>query len=117
MIAIPAIDLRAGACVQLVGGSYAREAVRITDPLGVAERWRSAGFRRLHVVDLDAATGRGENNAVVSSIIASGEYVQVGGGVRTTERIVELLDQSASAVVVGTRAIEDPEWLAVACDQ
>jgi len=59
MIAIPAIDVRDGCCVQLVGGSYDDERVRIADPLDAARRWREAGFRGLHVVDLDAATERG----------------------------------------------------------
>ena len=57
MIAIPAVDLRDGACVQLVGGSYAHEQVRLDNPLEVARGWARAGFQRLHVVDLDAATG------------------------------------------------------------
>ena len=61
MIAIPAVDLREGACVQLVGGSFAREAVRLDNPVEVARAWERCGFRRLHVVDLDAATGRGSN--------------------------------------------------------
>ena len=60
MRVIPAIDLREGACVQLVGGDYAEERVRIANPLAVAQRWADAGFDLLHVVDLDAATGRGD---------------------------------------------------------
>ena len=61
MIAIPAVDLRDGACVQLVGGSYDAERIRIPDARGVARAWSDAGFTRLHVVDLDAATGRGSH--------------------------------------------------------
>src|ERR1700733_449276 len=61
MIVLPAVDLRDGACVQLVGGAYEREAVRLSDPVGVARAWLDAGFRSLHLVDLDAATGRGSN--------------------------------------------------------
>lgn len=112
MIAIPAIDLRDGACVQLVGGSYADERVRISDPLAVARRWAEMGFARLHVVDLDAATGAGNNDAVVEFIVGESELaVQVGGGVRDDARIRTLLDLGASAVVVGTRAVEDRDWL------
>ena len=59
MIAIPAVDLRDGACVQLVGGSFAQERVRLENPVDVARSWEHYGFHRLHVVDLDAATGRG----------------------------------------------------------
>lgn len=113
MIAIPAVDLREGACVQLVGGSYAAERVRIADPFEAVQRWMDAGFRRIHVVDLDAATGAGSNAIVVARLLAWQDVdVQVGGGIRTTERVRELLDQGASHVVVGTRAVEDHDWLA-----
>ena len=70
MQVIPAIDLRDGACVQLVGGSYADERVRLADPAAVAENWARLGFGRVHLVDLDAATGRGSNREIVSAILA-----------------------------------------------
>ena len=113
MIVIPAVDLRDGACVQLVGGEYAEERVRLEDPLAVAREWARLGFQRLHVVDLDAATGRGSNAGVVGEIVRRGdfEFVQVGGGVRDESAIERLLDAGASAVVVGTRALEDEDWL------
>lgn len=115
MIALPAIDLRDGACVQLVGGEYAAERVRLPDPLAVADRWRRAGFAELHVVDLDAATGRGDNLEIVAELAAGGVdaglVVQVGGGVRDERRIERLVDAGADRVVVGTRALEDPAWL------
>lgn len=113
MIAIPAVDLRGGACVQLVGGSYAHERVRLDDPLGVARSWTSFGFRRLHIVDLDAATGRGSNEDIVSDILRERTMdIQVGGGVRSGETIERLLADGAHRVVVGTRALEEMEWLA-----
>jgi phosphoribosylformimino-5-aminoimidazole carboxamide ribotide isomerase len=113
MIVIPAIDLRDGACVQLVGGRYEQERLRIADPLEAARGWARAGFQRLHLVDLDAATGRGSNAEAIRMILADRALeVQVGGGVRTDEAIRSLLSDGASAVVVGTRAIEEPEWLA-----
>ena len=113
MIAIPAVDLRDGACVQLVGGSFAEEKVRIENPVDVARSWEHYGFRRLHVVDLDAATGRGSNIAVVRSLLFdSGVPVQVGGGVRSSESVQDLLEAGAASVIVGTRAIEEPDWLA-----
>jgi phosphoribosylformimino-5-aminoimidazole carboxamide ribotide isomerase len=112
MQVIPAIDLRDGACVQLVGGSYADERVRITDPVGVAARWSDAGFKRLHVVDLDAATGRGTNRETVKLLLAAnGVSLQCGGGVRDLDSIEELFAAGASEVVLGTKAIEDREWL------
>jgi phosphoribosylformimino-5-aminoimidazole carboxamide ribotide isomerase len=113
MIAIPAVDLREGACVQLVGGSYANEALRLDNPLEVARGWARAGFQRMHVVDLDAATARGDNSAIVREILAEVPVpIQVGGGVRSGDTIERLLDEGAAWVVLGTRALEEPEWLA-----
>jgi phosphoribosylformimino-5-aminoimidazole carboxamide ribotide isomerase len=121
LIVLPAIDLRDGNCVQLVGGSYDDERVRLRDPVGVARSWSNHGFRHLHVVDLDAATGRGSNSRVVTEVIrqfGGGGFlgddaleVQVGGGVRTDDAIERLLADGATRVVVGTRAIEDMDWL------
>lgn len=111
MIAVPAVDLRGGKCVQLVGGDYADERVRLDDPAAVASDWVRTGFRRLHVVDLDAATGRGHNHDVIREILRDAAVpVQVGGGVRDESRIERLLDEGATWVVIGTRAIEDEEW-------
>ena len=113
MIAIPAVDLRDGACVQLVGGSFAQEKVRLENPVEVARSWEHYGFHRLHVVDLDAAMGHGSNIAVVRSLLFDSSVpVQVGGGVRSDELVDELLEAGASRVIVGTRALEEPEWLA-----
>lgn len=113
MIAIPAVDLRDGACVQLVGGSFTHEKIRLDNPVDVARSWEHYGFHRLHVVDLDAATGRGSNLGVVRSLLFdSGIPIQVGGGVRTDDLVEELLEAGAAHVIVGTRAIEEPEWIA-----
>jgi phosphoribosylformimino-5-aminoimidazole carboxamide ribotide isomerase len=113
MIAIPAVDIREGACVQLVGGSYDAERVRLDDPAGVATQWEFAGFKQLHVVDLDAATRRGENAATVRAVLqATSMETQVGGGVREADQIEALLHDGARRVVVGTRGIEDSDWLA-----
>lgn len=110
MKAIPAIDLREGACVQLVGGAYDQERVRLPDPLDVARQWRAAGFTSLHVVDLDAATGRGANTTIIEQLVR-GADVQVGGGVRDESAVERLLSLGAARVVVGTRGVEDPGWL------
>ena len=113
MIAIPAVDLREGACVQLVGGEYAEERVRLADPVAVARDWARYGFRRLHVVDLDAATGRGSNREIVADLLRDTSVaLQIGGGVRSETQIEELLASGATAVVIGTRALEDSDWLA-----
>lgn len=112
MRAIPAIDLREGRCVQLVGGDYAAEAIRLEDPIAVAHRWIASGFSRLHVVDLDAATRRGDHLDLITRLVMEVEVpVQVGGGVRSEERVSSLLDAGSDAVIIGTRGLTDPEWL------
>jgi phosphoribosylformimino-5-aminoimidazole carboxamide ribotide isomerase len=111
MIVIPAVDLRGGHCVQLVGGDYADERVRLEDPAAVARDWARTGFSRLHVVDLDAATGRGSNRDIIRDILRDATVpVQVGGGIRDEAQIEQLLDDGATWVVVGTRAVEDEGW-------
>src|SRR5690606_12676792 len=115
MIAVPAVDLRGGRCVQLVGGRPEEERVSLPDPVAVAERWWAAGFTTLHVVDLDAALGVGDNLPVLERLLgATPATTQVGGGVRDDARIERLLGAGADRVVVGTKAIDDPEWLASA---
>jgi len=109
---IPAIDLRDGKCVQLIGGSLDRQAVELDDPVAVADKWHGAGFGSLHLVDLDAALRRGSNIAVIESILSSARVpVQIGGGVRTTEGVRSLIEKGADRVIVGTRGLEDPAWL------
>lgn len=113
MIVIPAVDLRDGACVQLVGGRYEDERVRLPDPVGVAADWRDAGFSELHLIDLDAATGRGSNAGALEQILSMRGMVrcQIGGGIRSDEGVARWVDLGAERVIVGTRAIADPDWL------
>ncbi len=112
MIAYPAIDLRGGRAVQLVGGRPGTERVSLPDPLAVAHRWKRAGFQRVHLVDLDAALGTGSNRAAIEEILQYGEMeAQVGGGIRDDEAAAALLEAGAARVIVGTRAVEEPDWL------
>ncbi|HEY4671053.1 MAG TPA: HisA/HisF-related TIM barrel protein [Gemmatimonadaceae bacterium] len=113
MIAIPGVDLRAGACVQLAAGSFDRELFRIPDPVGVVSAWRQYGFRHLHLIDLDGVAGTGSNaNEIQAMLGATDAEVQVGGGIRTGEVIQRTLEDGAQRVIIGTRALEDPDWLA-----
>ena len=113
MIVIPALDLRGGACVQLAVGSYDQELIRIPDPVGVAIAWRQYGFQHLHLVDLDAVAGRGNNAPEVQAVFAATDVeVQLGGGIRSRELIQRSLDDGAQRVIVGTRALENLDWLA-----
>lgn len=112
MIVTPAVDLRNGRCVQLVGGSYDQQIVELDDPVGVAARWESDGFGTLHVVDLDAATSRGSNAELVERILDAGNAdVQVGGGLRSIELVDRMISAGAARVVLGTRALKDRAWL------
>lgn len=113
MIAVPAVDLREGRCVQLVGGRPEEERVSLPMPSNVALKWWDTGFKQLHVVDLDAAMGKGDNDGLVGEVVvASPAETQVGGGVRDGERVDFLFAAGANRVIVGTRAVDDPQWLA-----
>lgn len=112
MIAAPAIDIRGGRCVQLVGGQPEEERLSLPDPPAQARRWWEMGFSTLHVVDLDAALGAGRNRSLIGEILrAAPAQVQVGGGVRDEVVLDELLSLGACRVILGTRALEDPAWL------
>jgi phosphoribosylformimino-5-aminoimidazole carboxamide ribotide isomerase len=85
---------------------------RIPDPVGVARAWRQYGFHHLHVVDLDGVTGRGNNAEQIQAILADTDAeVQVGGGIKSRGSIDQMLSDGAQRVVIGTKAIEDPDWL------
>lgn len=115
MKVLPAIDLREGACVQLVGGSYDDERVREPDPLEASRRFARAGLSEQHVVDLDAALGKGSNADVIMELAKEpGITLQVGGGVRSEDDVARLVDLGVARVIVGTKAIVDRAWLAAA---
>lgn len=112
MIVIPAIDLRGGRCVRLFRGDVAAETVYDDDPVDVAVRFQADGARRLHVVDLDAARGEGSNRGIVREICrAIAIPVQVGGGLRTTAAVEEVLEDGAARAILGTAAALDPAFV------
>jgi len=112
MIVWAAIDLRGGRVVQLVGGKPEDVRVSLPDPVAVAHRWVGEGFEALHVVDLDAALGDGENHAAILAVLeAVNVPVQVGGGLRDDAAVARVLDAGAARAIVGTRAVEDRAWL------
>ncbi len=118
MIAVPAVDLKEGRCVQLVGGRPDDERVSLPDPIGIAKRWRALGFSSLHVVDLDGALDAGDNLDLVTEIAreAPGD-LQVGGGIRDDQTAEALLATGADRIIVGTRAVDDSNWLARLADR
>jgi phosphoribosylformimino-5-aminoimidazole carboxamide ribotide isomerase len=109
----PAIDLRDGRCVRLYQGDYAQETVYADDPVAQAQAFAAEGARWVHVVDLDAArTGDPHNREVVAAIAAAVDVpVQAGGGVRDDGAADDLLSLGVARVVVGTAALERPDWV------
>jgi len=108
LLVIPSVDIRKGRCVQLVGGKPESEQV-YGDPVERAQRWVAEGASYLHVIDLDAAMGAGDNFESVAEVLANvGVGVEVGGGVRTLERANELLGIGAEKVILGTAAVRNP---------
>lgn len=113
---IPALDLRAGRVVRLRQGDYAQETGYALDAVEQAQRYRDAGARRLHVVDLDGArSGRFENLAVIEALARLDLDVQAGGGVRDETDLKRLFDAGVQRVVVGSVAVRDSvrvvEWI------
>jgi phosphoribosylformimino-5-aminoimidazole carboxamide ribotide isomerase len=109
LLVIPSVDILKGRCVQLVGG---RPEIKRAygDPVEQAQRWVAEGASYLHVIDLDAAMGTGDNFESVAEVLANIRVgVEVGGGVRTFGRANELLGIGADRVILGTAAVKNPE--------
>jgi phosphoribosylformimino-5-aminoimidazole carboxamide ribotide isomerase len=109
MIVMPLVDLRDGGAV----APAAAGGARMESAVGTARDWAYAGFRRLHVIDLDAEAGTGSNIAVVEELARDGALeIQAAGDFQSAEQVQRLFEAGISQVVVGDRAIEEPEWLA-----
>ena len=112
MLVIPAIDILGGRCVRLTRGDYANPTVYSEDPVEVAATYAKAGAKRIHVVDLDAARGGGDNRALIEAIVQQGGLeLQVAGGIRTEAHVDALLKAGAHSVVMGTAAVREPRVL------
>jgi phosphoribosylanthranilate isomerase len=108
---LPAVDVSRGRAVQLVQGEASRETA-YGDPVEAARRWQQAGAQWLHLVDLDAAFGRGSNAAVLAQMIrGTGVSVELSGGIRDDDALEAALKTGAQRVVVGTAALERPDWV------
>ncbi|MCI0421607.1 MAG: 1-(5-phosphoribosyl)-5-[(5-phosphoribosylamino)methylideneamino]imidazole-4-carboxamide isomerase [Acidobacteria bacterium] len=116
MIIFPAIDMRQGKCVRLLQGRADQETIYFEDPAAVAQRWEAEGAGWLHLVDLDGAMSASSGNRVIAKKIFSVLRipVQFGGGIRAMTDLEEVLDAGAARVVVGTAAVQHPEFLAEA---
>lgn len=110
LILLPAVDVQGGQAVQLVQGVAGSEKV-FGDPLAAAQRWQDAGAQWLHLVDLDAAFGRGSNAEVLAGIVAEvGMQVEMSGGIRDDATLERALATGCRRVNIGTAALENPQW-------
>lgn len=109
---LPAVDVRHGQAVQLVQGIAGTDK-RFGDPLAAARRWQDAGSEWLHLVDLDAAFGEGNNADVLAEVVANVDMkVEMSGGIRDDASLERALATGCTRVNIGTAALEEPQWCA-----
>ena len=114
MLIIPAIDLKDGKCVRLKQGRMEDDTVFSDDPVATAAHWVNEGARRLHLVDLNGAfAGTPIHKPVVEAIAKSQPElpIQIGGGIRSLETIEHYIDAGVSFVIIGTKAVQEPEFV------
>ncbi|MBI4901067.1 MAG: bifunctional 1-(5-phosphoribosyl)-5-((5-phosphoribosylamino)methylideneamino)imidazole-4-carboxamide isomerase/phosphoribosylanthranilate isomerase PriA [Actinobacteria bacterium] len=110
LVLLPAVDVQNGQAVQLVQGVAGSEKV-FGEPLAAAQRWQSEGAEWIHLVDLDAAFGRGSNAEVIAEIVgAMNVQVELSGGIRDDATLERALATGCRRVNIGTAALENPEW-------
>ena len=112
LVLLPAVDVAAGQAVRLVRGEAGTET-SYGDPLAAAMAWQEAGAQWLHLVDLDAAFGRGENRRILAEVTGKVDVqVELSGGIRDDLSLEAALATGCARVNIGTAALEDPEWCA-----
>lgn len=120
MLVIPAIDLKDGQCVRLKQGRMEDTTSYGNDPVAMAERWVKAGCRRLHLVDLNGAFDGAPVNAQAVKDIAYANPslpIQIGGGIRSASTIEMYLKAGVQWVILGTKAVEDPDFVRQMCEE
>jgi phosphoribosyl isomerase A len=114
LVLLPAVDVASGQAVRLVRGEAGTET-SYGDPLDAALAWQEAGAEWIHLVDLDAAFGRGENRRVLAEVTGRLDvHVELSGGIRDDASLDAALSTGCARVVLGTAALEDPQWCASA---
>jgi phosphoribosylformimino-5-aminoimidazole carboxamide ribotide isomerase len=110
MKVIPAVDIKNGKCVQLVQGKPGTEQIIIDNPVEVALNWQEKGAKILHLIDLDGAFGdKHRNQSVIAEIIKEVSIpIQLGGGIRSKEDAITLLEMGVDRIIIGTMAIKNP---------
>ncbi|MDR1441941.1 MAG: bifunctional 1-(5-phosphoribosyl)-5-((5-phosphoribosylamino)methylideneamino)imidazole-4-carboxamide isomerase/phosphoribosylanthranilate isomerase PriA [Bifidobacteriaceae bacterium] len=107
---LPAVDVASGQAVRLVQGEAGSETF-YGDPLAAAMDWQRGGASWVHLVDLDAAFGRGSNACLLDGVVAALDIkVELSGGIRDSQSLRRSLETGAQRVNIGTAALEDPEW-------
>jgi len=115
---IPAVDVLDHQVVQLVGGKPGSQQIVMPDPLKVAQMWVDKGADYLHLVDLDGAFGKENNLEVFKQITKeAGVPTEIGGGIRDADTIDDLVSAGVDRIIVGTKAVKEPEWLAEMADR
>lgn len=114
---LPAIDIRGGKCVRLFKGDFEKETVFSDFPFEMAKKWESQGGEFLHLVDLDGArAGKPQNLTAVKEILASVKIpAELGGGIRETAHIEEVLNLGVSRVILGSVAVRNPALVRESC--
>jgi 1-(5-phosphoribosyl)-5-[(5-phosphoribosylamino)methylideneamino] imidazole-4-carboxamide isomerase/N-(5'phosphoribosyl)anthranilate isomerase len=111
---LPAVDVADGQAVRLVRGEAGTETA-YGEPLAAALAWQEAGAEWVHLVDLDAAFGRGENRTLLADVVAQLDVLtELSGGIRDDESLTRALATGCARVNIGTAALEDPQWCAKA---
>jgi phosphoribosyl isomerase A len=109
---LPAVDVSGGQAVRLVQGAAGTET-SYGDPLEAALAWQRAGAQWIHLVDLDAAFGRGSNAGLLAEVVAKLDVaVEVSGGIRDDASLQRALATGCERVIIGTAALEQPDWVA-----
>ncbi len=112
MILFPAIDIRDGKCVRLIQGDYGKQQT-FGDPVEMAKKWEEAGAKFLHIVDLDGAlVGETKNLSAIQLILDTIHIpIQLGGGIRSLEKVERLMEMGVSRVILGSAALRDEQFL------
>jgi phosphoribosylformimino-5-aminoimidazole carboxamide ribotide isomerase len=117
MIIIPAVDIKNGKCVRLLQGRMEDETVYSNDPGAMAAKWAGLGAPMIHVIDLDGAFAKSPQNlASIRKILQTVNVpIQLGGGIRNEETVLQYLEMGVKRVIIGTEAIKKPSFVKRVC--
>jgi phosphoribosylformimino-5-aminoimidazole carboxamide ribotide isomerase len=119
MMIIPAVDIKKGKCVRLLQGRMQDETIFSENPAAMAQKWAKAGAKLIHVIDLDGAFAKHPQNIdAIRKILEHVDVpIQLGGGIRNLETIRMVMDFGIQRVIIGTEAVQNPEFVKEACKE